>query len=281
MKFEKWQALGNDYVIVEREELPWELTAARIVRLCAPHFGIGSDGILLLSRPASGDAVADLRIFNPDGSEAELSGNGARQAALYLRTRGWADADDFTINTAAGEVHPRITAPGTVSMALGRASLSSPDYPGGPPDGAGTLEVDGHEWRFQHVNVGNPQCVVNAGEEVERLDVQRLGRRIEVHELFPNRTNVSFICFDGSEIRARIFERGAGETLASGTGASGAAVAGHLRGAPNPITVRMDGGALDVEVSDDLDVVLTGTAEPVFAGALAPELVEALREISS
>jgi diaminopimelate epimerase len=276
MRFEKWQALGNDYVIVERDNLPWELTPARIVRLCQHHFGVGGDGILLLGPAPGDDVVAELRIFNPDGSEAELSGNGAREAALYLRSRGWTDADEFTIATAAGEVRPRITGPGTVSMALARASLASPDYPSGPPDGAGTIEVDGRRWGFQHVNVGNPQCVVDAGDEVEDLDLQRLGRRIEVHELFPNRTNVSFVRFDGSEVRARIYERGAGETLASGTGASGAAVAAHLRGASSPITVRMDGGKLEAEVSDELDVVLTGTAEPVFSGELAPELVEAL-----
>jgi diaminopimelate epimerase len=276
VRFEKWQALGNDYVIVERNALPWELTAERVVRLCSSHFGIGSDGILELAPPSSGNAVAELRIFNPDGSEAELSGNGARQAALYLRTHGWTDGDEFTIATGAGEVRPRITGAGAVSMALGCASLTSPDFPGGQPDGAATIEIDGRAWAFQHVHVGNAQCVVDAGDEVERLDLRRLGRRIETHELFPNRTNVSFVRFDGSEVRARIFERGAGETLASGTGASGAAVAAHLRGASNPITVRMDGGTLEVEVSDALDVLLTGTAEPVYAGELAPELVEAL-----
>ena len=276
MKFEKWQALGNDYVIVEGAALPWELTPERVVRLCTPHFGIGADGILLLAPPPSGGPVAKLRVFNPDGSEAELSGNGARQAALYLRARGWTNADEFAIATAAGEVRPRIAGPETVSMTLGRAALASPDYPGGPPDGAGKIAIDGREWAFQHVNVGNPQCVVDAGDEVDRLDLQRLGRRIEIDELFPNRTNVSFVRFSGSDVRARIFERGAGETLASGTGASGAAVAAHLRGAANPVTVRMDGGTLEVEVSDRLDVVLTGTAEPVFAGELAPGLVEAL-----
>jgi diaminopimelate epimerase len=276
MRFEKWQALGNDYMIAERDALPWELTAARVVRLCTPHFGIGADGILLLARPRSGREVAELRIFNPDGSEAELSGNGARQAALYLRAHGWTDADEFPIATAAGEIRPRITGPRTVSMALGRAALASPDYPGGPPDGAGTIAIDDREWAFQHVNVGNPQCVVDAGDEVDRLDLPHLGRRIETHELFPNRTNVSFVRFDGSDVRARIFERGAGETLASGTGASGAAILAHRRGAANPITVRMDGGTLEIEVSDQLDIVLTGTAEPVFAGELAPELAEAL-----
>src|SRR5919204_3858397 len=276
MRFEKWQALGNDYAIVERDALPWELTAERVARLCAPHFGIGADGIVLLSRAAGGDAVAELRIFNPDGSEAELSGNGARQAALYLRRAGWTDADEFEIETAAGPVRPRITSPGSVTMELGRASLTSPDYPSGPPDGTGAIDLDGRRWEFQHVNVGNPQCVIEAGDELERLDLKALGRRVETHELFPNRTNASFVRFDGSRVRARIFERGAGETLASGTGASGAAILAHRRGAANPITVRMDGGTLEIEVSDQLDIVLTGTAEPVFAGELAPELAEAL-----
>ena len=276
VRFEKWQALGNDYVIVESEALPWELSAERVTAICAPHFGVSSDGVLLLSRPGAGEAVAELRIFNPDGSEAELSGNGAREAALYLRRSGWTDADEFDIATAAGIVRPRIVGPGTVAMELGRASVASADYPSGPADGGGTIDVDGREWRFQHVNVGNPQCVIDAGDEVEEVDLSRVGRRVETSQLFPNRTNVSFVRFDDSTVRARIFERGAGETLASGPGASGAAVAAHLRGASGPIGVRMDGGELTVEVSDELDVTLIGTAEPVYAGELAPELVEAL-----
>src|SRR6476660_5219715 len=106
MRFEKWQALGNDYLIIEREALPWELTAERVRLLCDPHFGIGSDGVLLLSRSEDPALVAELRIFNPDGSEAELSGNGAREAVLYLRRRGWTDADTFTIGTEAGPITP-------------------------------------------------------------------------------------------------------------------------------------------------------------------------------
>ena len=273
MKFEKWQALGNDYVIVERDELPWELTEERIRRLCEPHFGIGSDGILLLSPAGDDRYVAELRIFNPDGSEAELSGNGAREAALYLRRAGWTDANTFTILTAAGDVTPTITGPDTVAMDIGRASVRSGDYPSGPEDGSGTLEAGGREWAFQHVNVGNPQCVIEVGDGVEELAIADFGSEIENHELFPNRTNVSFVAIDGSDVRARIFERGVGETLASGTGASGAAVAAHLRGAESPITVRLDGGELTVEVSGELDVRLTGTASPVYAAELAPELV--------
>ena len=269
MRFEKWQALGNDYIVLEARELPWELTPGRIRRICAPHFGVGSDGILLLSEAPSDEYVAELRIFNPDGSEAELSGNGAREAVLYLRESGWTDADEFTVLTKAGPVTPRITAPGTVSMAIGRARTSSPDYPGGPEDGRGTLRAGGREWSFQHVNVGNPQCVIEAGEEVEDLDLAALGPEIEGNtDLFPNRTNVSFVRFDGPVVRARIFERGVGETLSSGTGASGAAVAAFLRGAPSPITVQLDGGELTVAITDELDVTLTGTASRVYRGEL-------------
>ena len=278
MRFEKWQALGNDYVILERERLPWELTPERVRRICTPHFGVGSDGVLLLS-PTGGEHVAELRILNPDGSEAELSGNGAREAALYLRNRGWTEEDEFTILTAAGEIRPRILSATECETALGRAATTSDSYPGGRPDGIGTLRAGGREWRFRHVSIGNPQCVIEVGDEVEELDLGAIGPEIERHELFPNRTNVSFIRVDGSTVRARIFERGVGETLSSGTGASGAAVAAVLGGARSPITVRLDGGALEVEVSSDLDVVLIGRAEPVYAGELSSDLVESLERL--
>ena len=277
MRFEKWQALGNDYVIVERDALPWELTPERVRRLCEPHFGIGSDGILLLSAASDERHVAELRIFNPDGSEAELSGNGAREAVLYLRAAGWTEEDEFTIITRAGEVTPTITGPNEVSMALGRASVTSADYPAGPEDGTGTVTSAGREWSFRHVNVGNPQCVIEVGDELEDLDLGAIGPAIESNtDLFPNRTNVSFIRVDGSVVRARIFERGVGETLASGTGASGAAVAAFLGGAPSPLTVELDGGRLEVELSDQLDLTLTGTASRVYAGELDPGLIERL-----
>ncbi|MEK6271973.1 MAG: diaminopimelate epimerase [Actinomycetota bacterium] len=276
MRFEKWQALGNDYVIVEADALPWELTPKRIRRLCEPHFGVGSDGVLMLSRAEDARQVAELRIFNPDGSEAELSGNGARQAALYLRRAGWTDEDEFAILTGAGEIRPTITSADTATLAMGRASVTSPDFPSGGPDGIGVLTAAGREWRFQHVSIGNPQCVIEAGGELEELDLGAVGPEIERSELFPNRTNVSFIRIEGSAVRARIFERGAGETLSSGTGASGAAVAAVLGGAASPIAVKLDGGELAVEVGEDLDVRLTGTAEPVFRGELSPELVRAL-----
>src|SRR5438270_7941214 len=128
VNFEKWQALGNDYVIVEATELPFELTPARIRAICAAHTGVFADGILLLSEPEQRGFVARLQIFNPDGSEAELSGNGAREAVLYLRRRGWTDSDSFSIQTAAGEIRPRITSETTCTIAMGRARLASKDY---------------------------------------------------------------------------------------------------------------------------------------------------------
>ncbi|HSR93819.1 MAG TPA: diaminopimelate epimerase [Solirubrobacterales bacterium] len=280
MRFEKWQALGNDYLIVEADSLPWELTASRAEWLCDPHFGVGSDGLLLLSRSDDPEFVAELRIFNPDGSEAELSGNGAREAILYLRRHGWTDADVFSILTAAGPIRPTITGELTCAVEMGRASTTSKDFPGGAEDGKGTLTAGGRDWDFQHVSIGNPQCAIEVGGELEELDLAAIGPEIEGHELFPNRTNVSFFKVDGSRVRARIFERGVGETLSSGTGASGAAITAFLRGAPSPIAVELDGGELEVEVSDQLDVRLSGWAEPICSGELSPELVQALSELN-
>jgi diaminopimelate epimerase len=286
--FEKWQALGNDYLILERDALPFELTGARVRKLCEGHFGVYADGVLLLSRPADPAHVADLRIFNPDGSEAELSGNGAREAILYLRRAGWTGEDTFTINTAAGEISPRITGPDTCTVDMGHASLRSPDYPAGPPDGRGELRSGGQRWAFQHVSIGNPQCAIHVASEseLEALDLVAIGPGIEGHEEFPNRTNVSWYTAAPAggvgQVRARIFERGVGETLSSGTGATGAAIAHSLEHPENPaartVTVLLDGGELDVEVGEDLHVNLTGWARPVFAGHLSEDFEKELHE---
>ncbi|MSO41802.1 MAG: diaminopimelate epimerase [Solirubrobacterales bacterium] len=279
MRFEKWQALGNDYVIVEAAALPWELTPERIRLLCRPHLAIGSDGILLLVPIEDPAYVAELRIFNPDGSEAELSGNGAREAALYLRRSGWTDEDEFTILTKAGAITPRISSERICELAMGRASTESADYPAGDAEGRGELQSGGRSWGFQHVSIGNPQCAIEAGDELEELDLAAIGPGIESGAVFPNRTNVSFYRVEsppaagGSRLRARIFERGVGETLSSGTGASGAAVAAFLGGAPSPVTVELDGGELEVGIAEDLAVTLTGWAEPVYAGELSAEMV--------
>ncbi len=296
MRFEKWQALCNDYLIVERDELPFELTPGRICQLCDRRIGAGADGVLLLAPAANPEHVADLRIFNPDGSEAELSGNGAREAILYLRRRGWTDKDEFAIGTAAGEIRPTITGQDTCTVDMGRASLTSKDYPGGAPDGRGTLTTAGwngstvpRTWQFRHVSIGNPQCAIQIADmtEMQLFELDRIGPGIEGHELFPNRTNVSMYTeIEPDRIRARIFERGVGETLSSGTGATGAAVAYVLertadkapRTGSERVTVALDGGELEVEVGEDLHINLTGWARSVFAGRLSDEFIKELNE---
>jgi diaminopimelate epimerase len=278
MRFEKWQALGNDYLIVEAAELPWELTPARVRRICDPHLGVGSDGVLLLERSEDPRYVAALRIFNPDGSEAELSGNGSREAVMYLRRHGWVDRDEFAILTAAGPVRPRITGPSSASLAMGSASTASPDFPSGGPDGRGELDAGGRRWSFQHISIGNPQCAI-AWRDLESLELAAVGPPIERHELFPNRTNVSWYREEApGVIRARIFERGVGETLSSGTGASGAALAYHLAGGPAEVLVLLDGGELTVTIGEKLHVTLTGWAVPVFSGTLADDFRKELDE---
>jgi diaminopimelate epimerase len=269
VRFEKWQALGNDYAIVEERELPFELTPERVRALCAAHTGVGSDGLLVLAETGERGFVAELTIFNPDGSRAELSGNGVREAVMYLRRSGWAEQDAFSLLTPAGEVRPRITGPSTCTVDMGRARLVS----------EGELTAAGREFRFQFVQIGNPQCSIEVGEELEQLDLGRYGPEIERHELFPNRTNVSFWRRDGhAEVTARIFERGVGETMSSGTGAVGAAVAAVLRGLHSPVTVHLDGGDLEVEVGEDLHVDLSGWAVPVYEGRLSEEFVAELHE---
>jgi diaminopimelate epimerase len=299
MRFEKWQALGNDYLILAADDLPFELTPARVRKLCQGHFGVFADGVLLLSAPQDPADVADLRIFNPDGSESELSGNGAREAILYLRRGGWTDQDEFSIHTAAGRIRPTITGRFTCTVDMGVAKLRSEDFPGGPSDGRGEVSSAGRTWAFRHVSIGNPQCAIHIDsmEELMALDLDAIGPPIEGDSQFPKRTNVSWytVIRESKEdrwptrIRARIFERGVGETLSSGTGATGAAVAHFHDLDRNPsvarVTVVLDGGELEVELGEDLQVRLSGWAVPVFEGRLsdefAEELLQTVRETAS
>src|SRR3954447_24958966 len=147
MRFEKWQALGNDYIIVEAADLPAPLTAAAVHALCDRHTGVGADGVLLLEPAGEAGFVARLRIFNPDGSEAELSGNGAREAILYLRRCGWTDRDEFAILTVAGEIRPTILSETTCRVDMGHARDA----------GIGEVKSGGRTWRFRNVSIGNPQ----------------------------------------------------------------------------------------------------------------------------
>ena len=193
--FEKWQALGNDYLILERDQIPFELTPARIRRICEGHFGLFADGILLLSRPGDPADVADLRIFNPDGSEAELSGNGAREAILYLRRRGWTDQDSFSIHTAAGKIRPQITGPDTCRVDMGRASLDLGRLPrrgrGRPRDGRlGRARTTLSARLDRKPAMCHPR--LRPASSWPRSTCRRSARRSKRDIRFPNRTNVSW-----------------------------------------------------------------------------------------
>ena len=282
MRFEKWQALGNDYLIVERDELPFELTPARVRRLCDGHFGVFADGVLLLSEPADPQHVADLRIFNPDGSEAELSGNGAREAILYLRRRGWTDEDTLLDRHRRRADPPDDHRPGQLPRRHGPAQ---PDLRGLPRRPAG---------RPRRARASDGRTHVALPARLDRQppvrDPRRRPRRSSRRSTWPRSARRSkrpalpqpherLLVHRARDagtgrraIRARIFERGVGETLSSGTGASGAAVAyARGRGRPRPgrpraVVVLLDGGELEVEVGEDLQRDLTGWARPVFEG---------------
>jgi diaminopimelate epimerase len=252
LRFEKWHALGNDYLIVTEPVGPDTVRA-----LCHRHTGVGADGVLVLARSDEPGFVAALRIFNPDGSEAELSGNGAREALMYLHHRGWAPGREFSIRTVAGEIRARVLDDRSCTVDMGRARVGDTGEAGG--------------FAFQALDVGNPQCAIRIAERdrLEALDLPAIGPPIEHDPRFPHRTNVSFWTeLAPDRIRARIFERGVGETMSSGTGATGAAIAHVLRGGDSPVTVVLDGGELVVDVGEDLHVDLTGWAVPVFAGEL-------------
>ena len=279
MEFAKWEALGNDYVIIDATGADFDPTPGAVSLLCDRHLGIGSDGVLLLDEPRSLDTVASLRIFNPDGSEAELSGNGARQALLYLHREGRARASRFAIDTPAGEVRAEILAEDRARVDMGRASTSSAGYPDGDGEGRGSIAAGGELWSFQHVSIGNPQCVIRVEDTdvLEGLKISGFGGEIEAAQIFPGRTNVSWWSeLEPGRIRARLFERGVGETSASGTGACGSAVDYVLRGAGPEVSVVMDGGELEVTVGEDLHIDLTGTATELFRGTASPELLARL-----
>jgi len=183
-------------------------------------------------------------------------------------------------------VTPVIADERTCTVAMGRAATTSADFPSGGSDGRSVVSAGGRDWAFQHVSIGNPQCAIEVPDGLETLDLASIGPEIERSELFPNRTNVSFFAVEGDRVRVRIFERGVGETLSSGTGATGAAVAAHLGGAGEEgpdsggqITVVLDGGELEVGISPELEISLTGWAEPVYEGALSSELLSALANL--
>ena len=281
--FAKGHGLGNDYIVMEASDLPGELSTEAIVKICDRNWGVGSDGILL--RTASSKADFGLRILNPDGSEAEKSGNGLRIFAKYLRDHGHAKSDVFTVDTKGGIVecqcqtrNGRVT---FVTVEMGHATFRPAEIPMTGPTGDAVgvpLKLaDGSTLTATAVSVGNPHCIVF----VDRLDddeTRRLGPQLERHPAFPNRTNVQFARVLGRDaIEIRIWERGAGYTLASGSSSCGAASAAVRNGLCDhgKVTVRMPGGDLIIEVRPDWSLRLEGPVEEVYTGALSAEFTEA------
>jgi len=280
--FIKSHALGNDYLVVDPKALSFALTARNIRLICDRHRGIGSDGILA---PApSGKADFGLRIYNPDGSEAEKSGNGLRIFARYLYDHGLTAKTRFTVDTPGGivEVALRLRDKQVerITVEMGTATFRSERIPvAGPPRDVvdEVIDLNGQQLTITAVSMGNPHCVVFV-PDLGRVNLLRLGPQLERHALFPHRTNVQFAQVQArNRVAARIWERGAGETLASGSSACAVAAAAVRKAlVDRTLTVVMDGGELDVSVSSDWAIRMTGPATEVYAGRLSESFVTLL-----
>jgi diaminopimelate epimerase len=261
MKLEKWHALGNGYLLVERDLVQRTLTPDFVRRVCDRHSGVGSDGLLEIL--AVEGARADFLVWNPDGSSAEFSGNGARIVAAWLAGRSGEPRVHVSVRgrTVAADVHEG----GDVVIDVGRVDVARTE----------TIVVDGEAVEFVPVSVGNPHAVIR--REPERGTLLRLGPRVERHPRFPDRTNVQLVRVDGPhELTVGIWERGAGETLSSGTSSVSAAAAAVTQGwCESPVTVHLAGGDLHVELRDDGTALLTGPAEQVGVIELAPAFADA------
>ena len=289
MEFRKYHALGNDYVVFAGEALGEPPDRAIVRRICDRHHGIGADGILLdvspaRSGPRSGAApgeAAALRIFNPDGSEAEKSGNGIRIFARYLRDQGRVKGTEwFAVKTPGGAVACSVSEDGRrVAAEMGRAVFDAAAVPvrGEPGEvlNRRLTTADGRDVEYSAVTVGNPHCVV-AVDRVREADARALGPLLEHHPAFPNRTNVQlFEVLGPHRIRIEIWERGAGYTLASGTSScAAAAVCCRLGRARSPVTVEMPGGEIEIEVREDWSIRMEGGVTAVAEGVLSPECLE-------
>lgn len=283
--FYKGHGLGNDYLVVDPDELDFRITPARVRKLCDRHRGVGSDGLLVQS--PSRRAHFGLRIWNPDGSEAEKSGNGLRIFARFLYATRRTRRTNFSIETRSGVVQAELSLdrhgePQRARIEMGRASFRPQDLPCSL-DRAELVEapirIGSRKLRFTGVSVGNPHCVVFAPDGGwHQRDLLELGPRLETHRWFPRFTNVQLASVTGARsLSVLIWERGAGITEASGSSACAAACAGVRRGRlKSPVRVDMPGGSLRVEVSADYDVVLDGEVSEVARGTFAPAFLREL-----
>jgi diaminopimelate epimerase len=263
----KYQAMGNDMLVVDPTSFPMGLKPERIRLICERHFGVGADGICYGPLP-DGPGPNVMRFFNPDGTEAEKSGNGLRIFARYLWDTGYVDSRSFTITIQNQPVLAEVLDENanTIALEMGQVSFSRVEE---------EMEVDGEVMKITAVSVGNPHCVIFDDD----LDaIHRIGPILETAPAFPNRTNVQIVhVVDEHTIEIAIWERGAGYTLASGTSASATAGAALRTGrCQSPVEVRMAGGSATVVVDEDWQVILTGTVTAVFQGELSPEMITKL-----
>lgn len=285
MKFCKYHGLGNDYIVINPADLPAPLTADQIRLICHRNYGPGSDGILLGPLP-SRDARFAVRIFNPDGSEAEKSGNGLRIFCRYLWDQKLVGDTEFAVETAGGPVRASVLDAGrSVRVDMGQVRFWSDEIPVTGPRREVLQErvnAGGEELVICAATIGNPHCVVvgrPAPEGLQRLEpvnaelARRLGPHLETHPMFPRRTNVQFLnVLDRANIRIEIWERGAGYTLASGSSSSAAAAVAHRLGwCDRRVSVHMPGGVLQIEIGEDFSIRMTGPVIKVLDGDIAPE----------
>jgi diaminopimelate epimerase len=268
LEFVKLQGLGNDYVYVDgvRGPLP-EGDLGRLAQdVSDRHFGVGGDGLIAVLPGER--APFRMRIWNADGSEGEMCGNGIRGLAKYVFESGYTSEPEFEVETLAGVKRVRVL---VEDGRVGRVRVDMGEPRWGPPEE--TLEVEGETVRIQRVSMGNPHCILFV-PDAERAPVRELGPRIERHPAFPNRTNVEFVAVEGPRrLAMRVWERGSGETLACGTGACAATVAAALTGRAErgvPVVVRLLGGELEIEWAGDGRVYMTGPTVEVFRGVYAP-----------
>lgn len=257
--FVRSHGLGNDYLVMDPA---FELTPDRIRLICHRNLGVGSDGILLVSKNPAADFA--VRILNPDGSEAEKSGNGIRIFAKFLFDHGYTKKREFTVHTLGGIVKVQLLDDG-IRVEMGRAVIDRK-----------LTKLDGSE--VTSLSVGNPHCVTIV-PDLKQVDLFKLGPQIENHKAFPNRTNVQFAqVLDRANVRALIWERGAGHTLASGSSSCAVAVACYDKKlVDGRVTVQMEGGNLTIEVSPQLDLIMTGPVEEVCTGTFSADLKRRLR----
>ncbi|MBW2606063.1 MAG: diaminopimelate epimerase [Deltaproteobacteria bacterium] len=278
MKYSKYHALGNDYIVLNPVDLGRDLDSDQIRLICHRNYGVGSDGILF-GPSRSERCDFKLRIFNPDGSEAEKSGNGLRIFSRYLQDNNLVKDNAFTIETLGGPVKSQINPDNrNVTVEMGVVSFESTKIPvAGPSRDVlnESIEIEGNSLTYCAATVGNPHCVVLC-DSVSAQDAQRLGPVIEIDPRFPNRTNVQFMkVLDRKNIQIEIWERGAGYTLASGSSSTAAAAVAHkLEFCNSDITVHMPGGALEIRLSQDFKATMTGEVTRVCEGTIDEEMFE-------